>query len=111
MSFSVESFSVAISSMRSPGHNATENRLPYFLLRLPHCSGEASFARELVISSASILKTRLKGYDLPCRVRESEFAAILRQANALEAHQRALLINNGPPGRGEKDPAPDGGSH
>jgi GGDEF domain-containing protein len=45
-----------------------------------------------VVRAAGILKTRLRGYDLPCRVRETEFAAILRQANALEVHQRALLI-------------------
>jgi diguanylate cyclase (GGDEF)-like protein len=62
------------------------------LLRLPNFSWEASLAKDLMISAACILRAALRGYDIPCRVNEAEFAIILRQTNALEVHQVAVRI-------------------
>jgi diguanylate cyclase (GGDEF)-like protein len=63
---------------------------PFGLLfvRLPHWSVfkeryAPSIAKELVISMACILKTSLRGYDFPSRLKDMEFAAVLRGTNGL----------------------------
>jgi diguanylate cyclase (GGDEF)-like protein len=44
---------------------------------------DESATKEVVISMACVLKTSLRGYDFPCRLKEAEFGVVLRQANAL----------------------------
>lgn len=68
------------------------------LLRLPtwpslkQGDDEGSSANELLISMACVVKTRLRGYDFPCRLKDAEFAVLLRQANALVVNEVARRI-------------------
>ncbi|WP_447976714.1 GGDEF domain-containing protein [Candidatus Nitrospira bockiana] len=40
---------------------------------------------DVIISLACVLKTTLRGYDVPCRLEEAEFAVVLREADAVGA--------------------------
>jgi GGDEF domain-containing protein len=44
---------------------------------------DETIVKELVISMACVLKTSVRGYDFPCRLKEVEFGLVLRQMNEL----------------------------
>lgn len=44
---------------------------------------DRTIVKELVISMACVLKTSVREYDLPCRLKEVEFGLVLRQVNEL----------------------------
>lgn len=44
---------------------------------------DATIVKELVISMACVLKTSIRGYDIPCRLKEVEFGIVLRQMSEL----------------------------
>jgi FOG: GGDEF domain len=44
---------------------------------------DETILKELVISMACVLKTSVRGYDFPCRLKELEFGLVLRQMNEL----------------------------
>lgn len=47
---------------------------------------------DLIIGMACVLKTTLRGYDVPCRLGEAEFGAVLREADAVAAATLAHRI-------------------
>jgi GGDEF domain-containing protein len=44
---------------------------------------DETILKELAISMACVLKTSVRGYDFPCRLKELEFGLVLRQMNEL----------------------------
>lgn len=58
------------------------------LLRLPGLRApsrhKGAAVKELLISMACVLKSSLRGYDLPCRLNSAEFGVLLRQVTAAD---------------------------
>jgi len=56
---------------------------------------DKTIAKEVVISMACVLKTSIREYDLPFRLKEAEFGLVLRQMNELTIHVVIQRIGEG----------------